>query len=83
MPTHTHRWAYSRIEVFKMNDPVEQSRKILVDHLETIQERPNNMRAVSEKLPKNGPKRKELERSAFQALSREAAYLETMLSGLF
>jgi len=65
-----------------MNDPVEQSRKILVDDLKTIQERLNNMQAVIEKLPKNTPKRKELE-AAFQTLSREAAYVETMLSGLF
>jgi len=65
-----------------MNDPVEQSRKILVDDLKTIQERLNNMQAVIEKLPKNAPKRKELE-VAFQTLSREAAYVETMLSGLF
>ena len=65
-----------------MNDPVEQSRKILVDDLKTIQERLNNMQIVIEKLPKNAPKRKELE-AAFQTLSREAAYVETMLSGLF
>jgi len=65
-----------------MNDPVEQSRKMLVDDLKTIQERLNNMQAVIEKLPKNAPKRKELE-AAFQTLSREAAYVETMLSGLF
>ena len=65
-----------------MNDPVEQSRKILVDDLKTIQERLNNMQAVIEKLPKNAPKRKELE-AAFQTLSSEAAYVETMLSGLF
>jgi len=65
-----------------MNDPVEQSRKILVDDLKTIQERLNNMQAVIEKLPKNAPKRKELE-VAFQTLSREAAYVETMLSGIF
>jgi AAA15 family ATPase/GTPase len=65
-----------------MNGAVEQSRKILVDDLKTIQERLNNMQAVIEKLPKNAPKRKELE-AAFQTLSREAAYVETMLSGLF
>ena len=65
-----------------MNDPVDQSRKILVDDLKTIQERLNNMQAVIEKLPKNAPKRKELE-VAFQTLSREAAYVETMLSGIF
>jgi len=65
-----------------MNDPVDQSRKILVDDLKTIQERLNNMQAVIEKLPKNAPKRKELE-AAFQTLSREAAYVETMLSGFF
>jgi len=65
-----------------MNDPVEQSRKILVDDLKTIQDRLNNMQTVIEKLPKNAPKRKELE-TAFQSLSREAAYVETMLSGLF
>jgi hypothetical protein len=65
-----------------MNDPVEQSRKILVDDLKTIQDRLNNMQTVIEKLPKNAPKRKELE-AAFQRLSREAAYVETMLSGLF
>ena len=65
-----------------MNDPVEQSRKMLVDDLKTIQERLNNMQIVIEKLPKNAPKRKELE-AAFQTLSREAAYVETMLSGFF
>jgi len=65
-----------------MNDPVDQSRKILVDDLKTIQERLNNMQAVIEKLPKNAPKRKELE-ADFQTLSREAAYVETMLSGFF
>jgi len=65
-----------------MNDPVDQSRKILVDDLKTIQERLNNMQAVIEKLPKNAPKRKELE-AAFQTLSREAAYVETRLSGFF
>jgi len=66
----THPCAYSLIEVFKMNDPVEQSRKILVDDPETIQERPNYMRAVSEKLPKNGPKRKELEVCLSNAVQR-------------
>jgi hypothetical protein len=65
-----------------MNDSAEQSRKILVDDLKTIQERLSNMQAVIEKLPKNAPKRKELE-AAFHTLSREAAYVETMLSDLF
>ena len=65
-----------------MNDPVEQSRNILVDDLKTIQGRPNNMQAVIEKLPKNGPKRKELE-AAFQTLSREAAYVETRCPASF
>jgi hypothetical protein len=70
------------MEVFKMNDPMKHSRKILVDDLKAIQERLNNMQAVIEKLPKDDPKRKKLE-PAFQTLSREAAYVETMLSGLF
>ena len=65
----------------KMNDPVEQSRKILVDDLKAIQERLNNMQAVIEKLPKDDPKRKKLE-PAFQTLSKEAAYVEIMLSSL-
>jgi hypothetical protein len=64
-----------------MNDPVERSRKILVDDMNAINERLNNMRAVIEKLPKDDAKREKLE-AAFHTLSREAAYLETMLSSL-
>jgi len=65
-----------------MNDPVEQSRKILVDNMNAIHERLDNMQAVIEKLPKDDAKRKKLE-AAFHTLSREAAYVETMLSSLF
>ena len=39
-----------------MNDPVEQSRKILVDDMNAILERLNNMQAAIEKLPNDdGP----------------------------
>jgi len=65
-----------------MNDPVEQSRNILVDDLKTIQGRPNNMQAVIEKLPKNGPKRKELE-AAFQNAVQRSGLRRDPLSGLF
>jgi hypothetical protein len=65
-----------------MNDPVEQSRNILVDDLKTIQGRPNNMQAVIEKLPKNGPKRKELEVCLSNAVQRSGLRRDP-LSGLF
>ena len=64
-----------------MNDPVEQSRKILVDDMNAILERLNNMQAAIEKLPNDDANRKKLQ-AAFHALSREAAY-ETMLSSFF
>jgi hypothetical protein len=65
-----------------MNDPVEQSRKILVDDMNAILERLNNMQAAIEKLPNDDANRKKLQ-AAFHALSREAAYVETMLSSFF
>jgi hypothetical protein len=65
----------------KMNDPVEQPRKILVDDMNAIHERLNFMQAVIENLPKDGAKRKQLE-AAFHTVSREAAYIEIMLSNL-
>ena len=65
----------------KMNYPVEQPRKILVDDMNAIHERLNNMQAGIEKLPKDDAKRKKLE-AAFHTVSREAAYIETMLSSL-
>jgi hypothetical protein len=65
----------------KMNDPVEQPRKILVDDMNAIHERLNFMQAVIENLPKDDAKRKKLE-AAFHTVSREAAYIETMLSSL-
>ena len=65
----------------KMNEPVEQSRKILVDDMNAIHERLNKMQAGIEKLPKDGANRKKLE-AAFHTLSREAAYVEIMLSSL-
>jgi len=64
-----------------MNDPVEQSRKMLVNDMNAILERLNSMQAVIEKLPKDDAKREKLE-AAFHTLSREAAYVETMLSSL-
>jgi hypothetical protein len=64
-----------------MDDPVEQSRKILVNDMNAILERLNSMQAVIEKLPKDDAKREKLE-AAFHTLSREAAYVETMLSSL-
>jgi len=65
----------------KMNDPVEQPRKILVDDMNAIHERLNFMQAVIENLPKDDAKRKKLE-AAFHTVSREAAYIEIMLSSL-
>jgi len=65
----------------KMNEPVEQSRKMLVDDMNAIHERLNNMQAGIEKLPKDDAKRKRLE-ATFHTLSREAAYVEIMLSSL-
>jgi len=49
--------------------------------MNAIHERLNVMQAVIENLPKDDAKRKKLE-AAFHTVSREAAYIETMLSSL-